>query len=240
MANTPPKVLGILGGLGPMATVYFYELLTRHTQAARDQDHIDVVINSRATTPDRTAYILGESGENPFDIMAGDARRLVEFGADILAIPCNTAHYFYDRLNATIEIPILNMVEETVRTAKRGGCRKLGVLATTGTVRTSTYQRMCALHGLDCAVPDEAAQECLMRVIYGEIKQGRRVDLGAFLYAVKSLRAQGCDRAVLGCTELSLVKRDMHLDAFYLDSMEVLAKSAILAFGKTPVGLDEL
>ena len=240
MAKDPPKVLGILGGLGPMATVYFYELLTRHTKAARDQDHIDVVINSRATTPDRTAYILRESEENPFDIMAADAKRLVKFGADILAIPCNTAHYFYDRLNKTIPIPILNMVEETVCTAKRGGCRKLGILATTGTVHTETYQSMCARYGLECAVPDAAAQQCVMDVIYGDVKQGRPVDLEAFMRAVGSLRAQGCDRVVLGCTELSLVKRDAHLDAFYLDSMEVLAKSAILAFGKTPVGLDDL
>ena len=67
MEQALPKVLGILGGLGPMATVYFYEMLTRHTQAARDQDHIDVIINSRATTPDRTSYILGQSAENPFD-----------------------------------------------------------------------------------------------------------------------------------------------------------------------------
>ena len=74
MEQALPKVLGILGGLGPMATVYFYEMLTRHTQAARDQDHIDVIINSRATTPDRTSYILGQSAENPFDIMAADAR----------------------------------------------------------------------------------------------------------------------------------------------------------------------
>ena len=235
-----PKVLGILGGLGPMATVYFYELLTRHTKAARDQDHIDVIINSRATTPDRTAYILGESTQNPFDIMAEDAARLVTFGADVLAIPCNTAHYFYDRLNATIPIPILNMVEETVRTALRGGCRRLGVLATTGTVQTGTYQRMCARCGLNCAVPDEAAQQCVMEVIYRDVKQGKRADPAAFARAVDSRRAQGCDRVVLGCTELSLVKRDEGLDPFYLDSMEVLAKSAILAFGKTPVGLDEL
>ena len=76
MEQALPKVLGILGGLGPMATVYFYEMLTRHTQAARDQDHIDVIINSRATTPDRTSYILGQSAENPFDIMAADAARL--------------------------------------------------------------------------------------------------------------------------------------------------------------------
>jgi aspartate racemase len=94
MEQALPKVLGILGGLGPMATVYFYEMLTRHTQAARDQDHIDVIINSRATTPDRTSYILGQSAENPFDIMAADAARLVTFGADVIAIPCNTATIF--------------------------------------------------------------------------------------------------------------------------------------------------
>lgn len=117
-------------------------------QAARDQDHIDVIINSRATTPDRTSYILGQSAENPFDIMAADAARLVTFGADVIAIPCNTAHYFYDRLNETIPIPILNMVEETVLAAKAGGSARVGILATTGTVRTRTYQRMCEKHGL--------------------------------------------------------------------------------------------
>ena len=118
-----PRVLGILGGLGPMATVYFYEMLTRHTKVSCDQDHI---INSRASTPDRTRFILGQSDENPFDIMAEDAARLVTFGADVLAIPCNTAHYFYDRLNESIHVPILNMVEQTVLEAKRRGCHKWG------------------------------------------------------------------------------------------------------------------
>ena len=225
MEQALPKVLGILGGLGPMATVYFYEMLTRHTQAARDQDHIDVIINSRATTPDRTSYILGQSAENPFDIMAADAARLVTFGADVIAIPCNTAHYFYDRLNETIPIPILNMVEETVLAAKAGGSARVGILATTGTVRTRT-------------VPDDAAQAAVMDVIYGDIKQGRPADMAAFERAAASLRAQGCDRAILGCTELSLIKRDEGLGAFYLDSMEVLARNAILAFGKTPIGFD--
>ena len=227
MEQALPKVLGILGGLGPMATVYFYEMLTRHTQAARDQDHIDVIINSRATTPDRTSYSLGQS-----------AARLVTFGADVIAIPCNTAHYFYDRLNETIPIPILNMVEETVLAAKAGGSARVGILATTGTVRTRTYQRMCEKHGLPCAVPDDAAQAAVMDVIYGDIKQGRPADMAAFERAAASLRAQGCDRAILGCTELSLIKRDEGLGAFYLDSMEELARNAILAFGTTPIGFD--
>lgn len=162
--NKTPRVLGILGGLGPMASVYFYELLTKHTKAARDQDHIDVIINSRATTPDRTAYILGQSTENPFDIMEADAHRLVTFGAEVLAIPCNTAHYFYDKLEQTAGVPILNMVEQTVLHVKQRGVKKPALLATTGTVAAKTYQRMFEKHGMAFAVPDEKHQNMVMRL----------------------------------------------------------------------------
>ena len=234
----PPKMLGILGGLGPMATVYFYELVTRHTKAACDQDHIDIIINSRATTPDRTRFIMGQSQDDPFDIMAADAARLVTFGAEMLAIPCNTAHYFYDRLNQTIPVPILNMVEETVRTAKQR-CDKVGILATSGTIETRTYQRQCEAQGLACEVPCPADQQKIMDIIYKDIKQGKPADMQAFCEVSDHLRSAGCGRIILGCTELSLIKRDEHLDSFYIDSMEVLAKHAILAFGKTPIGFEE-
>lgn len=234
-----PQTLGILGGLGPMATVYFYDMLVRHTKAACDQDHLDVIINSRASTPDRTAYILGESTQNPFDIMARDAQRLVTFGADVLAIPCNTAHYFYDRLNETISVPILNMVEETVLEAKARGCRRVGILATSGTVQTGTYARMCERHGLEFVCPDEAHQQDLMNVIYGDIKQGKRPDMARFLAVADSLKREGCTRVILGCTELSIIKKDEQLDAFYIDSMSVLAKNAITTFGRTPIGFEK-
>ena len=213
-------------------------MLIDHTPASCDQDHIDIVISSRASTPDRTAFIMGESKDDPFAVMEQDGFSLVHYGATVIAIPCNTAHYFYDRLNETIPIPILNMVEETVLAAKAGGSARVGILATTGTVRTRTYQRMCEKHGLPCAVPDDAAQAAVMDIIYGDIKQGRPANMDAFERAAASLRAQGCDRAILGCTELSLIKRDEGLGAFYLDSMEVLARNAILAFGKTPIGFD--
>ena len=234
-----PQTLGILGGLGPMATVYFYDMLVRHTRAACDQDHLDVIISSRASTPDRTSYILGQSKENPFDIMARDAQRLVTFGADVLAIPCNTAHYFYDRLNETISVPILNMVEETVLEAKTHGCRRVGILATSGTVKTGTYARMCERHGLEFVCPDEAHQQDLMNVIYGDIKQGKRPDMARFFAVADSLKRQGCTRVILGCTELSIIKKDEKLDAFYLDSMSVLAKNAITTFGRTPIGFEK-
>lgn len=234
-----PQTLGILGGLGPMATVYFYDMLVRHTKATCDQDHLDVIISSRASTPDRTSYILGQSTENPFDIMARDAQRLVTFGADVLAIPCNTAHYFYDRLNETISVPILNMVEETVLEAKARGCCRVGILATSGTVQTGTYSRMCERHGLEFVCPDESHQQDLMNVIYGDIKQGKRPDMARFFAVADSLKRQGCTRVILGCTELSIIKKDEQLDAFYIDSMSVLAKNAITTFERTPIGFEK-
>lgn len=230
------KVLGILGGLGPMATAYFYELVTAHTQAARDQDHIDMVISSKATTPDRTAYILGQSEEDPFAVMEAEAKRLVTFGAQVIAIPCNTAHYFYTRLAEVIEVPILNMVGDTAARLKEMGAKKVGILATDGTVQTQTYQRACEAVGLASAVPGEEEQKNVMRVIYGDIKRGAEPDMHRFHAASSQLFEGGCDAIILGCTELSLLKKEGRLDNRYVDSMEVLAEEAIIACGKTPIG----
>ncbi|NLW78040.1 MAG: amino acid racemase [Ruminococcaceae bacterium] len=231
------KVLGILGGLGPMATAYFYELVIAHTVAARDQDHIDMVISSKATTPDRTAYILGESADDPFDVMEREAHRLVTFGAEVIAIPCNTAHYFYTRLDAAIPVPVLNMVRLTAEKAVAKGCTRVGVLATDGTVETDTYQLACRAAGLECVVPDKAAQALVMQVIYDDIKSGMPPNMAAFHIAANQLFGAGCQCLILGCTELSLVKKQGLLDERYIDSIEVLAEAAIVACGKTVQGL---
>ena len=242
MQSGQPKkrpVLGILGGLGPAASCYLYQMIIDHTPAQRDQDHIDLVISSRASTPDRTAFIVGQSTEDPFDVLEQDGISLVRYGATVLAIPCNTAHYFYDRLAAALPVPVLNMPRLTVAQAKAGGCRKLGILATDGTLLAETYQLSCREAGIGWAVPGPEAQRGVMTVIYEQIKKGRRADMALFNAAADDLRAQGCDRAVLGCTELSLVKRDEHLGPFFIDSTEVLCRQAMLACGVTPVGFDE-
>lgn len=232
------KILGILGGLGPMATAYFYELVIAHTKAEKDQDHIDMVISSKATTPDRTAYIVGKSKEDPFVVMEAEARRLVTFGAEVIAIPCNTAHYFYQRLNEVIPVPILNMVGDTVGRVKQMGSKKVGILATDGTIQAETYQLECERQHLACAVPSPAAQSAVMRVIYEDIKAGKAPDMDLFNIAANELFAAGCSHIILGCTELSLLKKAGLLDACYVDSMEVLAEAAITACGKTPIGFD--
>lgn len=230
------KVLGILGGLGPMATAYFYELVIAHTKAEKDQDHIDMVISSKATTPDRTAYIVGKSTQDPFVVMEAEARRLVTFGAEVIAIPCNTAHYFYQRLHEVIPVPILNMVGDTVDRVKQMGSQKVGILATDGTVQAETYQLMCREKGIACAVPGAEAQAAVMRVIYEDIKAGKEPDMRLFNLAADELFSAGCSHIILGCTELSLLKKDGRLDTRFVDSMEVLAEAAITACGKTPVG----
>ncbi len=228
--------LGILGGLGPMATVYFCELLTSHTFAEKDQDHIDMIISSRATTPDRTAYVLGSSTENPLPIMLEEAKKLIDNGADIISIPCNTAHYFYDALASDINIPIINIIRETVSYIKRTGAKKAGILATEGTVRSEAYAKMCRELGLDYAAPDTEHQRLLNEIIYGEIKQGKSPDMEKFSKVCRHMEENGCERLVLGCTELSLVAKENDLGDKFVDSLEVLALKTIRMCGKTPIG----
>ncbi len=116
-------MLGILGGLGPAASCYLYQMLIDHTPASCDQDHIDIVISSRASTPDRTAFIMGKSKDDPFAVMEQDGFSLVHYGATVLTIACNTAHYFYDRLAEALPVPVLNMPRLTVADAKAAGCQ---------------------------------------------------------------------------------------------------------------------
>lgn len=238
MKDNKNPVLGILGGLGPMATVYFYEMITAHTKADRDQDHIDIVINSRATTPDRTDYILGKSSDNPLRIMVEDSKRLKEYGVTLLAIPCNTAHYFYDMLTDAIDIPFLNIMDETAAYLESKGIKKAGVLATEGTVTSRTYHRYLEAHGIECIVPDTEHQKLITSNIYDDIKMGKRADMEKFMRAANSLFENGAERLILGCTELSLIKKNEHLDARFVDSLEVLAKRAIEACGKECIGFD--
>lgn len=229
-------LLGILGGLGPMSSVYFYEMLTEHTEAECDQDHLNIIISSHASTPDRTAYILGNSDENPLDVMIDDVKRLKAYGAGVIAIPCNTAHYFYNELKKEVDIPILNIIEETVDVAFRSGTECIGVLATDGTIKTESYQKVCADHGIRCEVPSEKEQAWLMDIIYGDIKKGKRADMEKFSEICRSLEEKGCQRLVLGCTELSLIKRNEGLGDIFLDSLEALAHRTIMRCNKIAVG----
>ena len=225
--------LGILGGLGPMATVYFYEMLTSRTSAETDQEHIDIVISSHATTPDRSAFITGKSSENPLPVMIEEANKLVGYGADILVMPCNTAHYFYDELAKTVPVPFINIMAETVKKCKELGYKKLGILATEGTARSGAYNQVCERYGVECAVPSDEKQKLLMDVIFNDIKKGKRANMEHFNLVCEELESVGCDVLVLGCTELSLIKKEENLGEKFVDSLEALCDATIARCGKT-------
>lgn len=228
--------LGILGGLGPMSTVYFCELLNRHTAATCDSDHIDMLISSRATTPDRTAYILDKNAPDPLPVMLSEAHRLERAGVDMLVVPCNTAHYFYDGLASGCKTPILNIIDETCAQLSRMGTKKFGLLATEGTIRSGAYERFCKPRNLTCITPTKEEQAVISSIIFDQIKQNKPADMAAFLRVADALCARGCERIVLGCTELSLLKKEGLGEDLFVDSLDVLAYCTILACGKTPVG----
>lgn len=230
---TENKTVGVLGGLGPMATVYFYDLVVEMTESEKDQDHVDMIIVNRATTPDRTAYIVGESDRSPLDYIIKDAKRLESAGVDFLVLTCNTAHYFYKELNDSVKIPLLNMIEETVDYAIEQGHSKIGILATTGNIKMELYQNMCREKGVDFYVPSDDIQKKVMKIIYEDVKAGKPAEMDIFNEIVEVLKKNGCDCAILGCTELSIIKKDEKLpDDFFIDSSEVLAMNAIVKSGR--------
>ena len=225
------KKLGIIGGLGPMATVYFMQLLTQMSDAKSDQEHMEILLHSKPQIPDRTRFIIGQSKENPFPPMVEIGIDLKSQGADLIAVPCITAHYFQKKLEAEIGIPILNAIEETALCLKESGIGRAGIMATDGTIESGLFQKAFEEEKIQCILPDRESQQAVMDMIYGKIKAGEQVDPDVFQDAAGKLFDKGAEAVLLACTELSLVKRDLEIGAGFLDVMEVLARKAVLCCG---------
>lgn len=223
------KILGVLGGMGPMSSVFFYELLTENTDASCDQEHVDMLLSSRATIPDRTDYILGLSDKNPLPIMLEETKRLTDAGCTTIAMTCNTAHYFYEALQESTSVPILNMGRLAVEEIEKRGIKKVGLLATTGTVRTGIYQTACEEKNIECISPDEDGQKTIMSIIYDQVKAGKKVDMKAFKEVSDQLIDNGAQILILGCTELSVIRRTESLGDEYIDPLLVLARECIVS-----------
>ncbi|MDD4715777.1 MAG: amino acid racemase [Oscillospiraceae bacterium] len=231
-ATKTRKTLGVIGGMGPLATCLFYQRIIQRTDALRDQDHIPMIIFSHCTMPDRTEAILNGREETVYSLLLEDARKLEREGAGAIAIPCNTSHYFADRLQDQLSVPIVNMVRETVRAMKERGARKVGVLGTDGTIQTGLYQKECKDLGLFSVIPSPETQKAVMYMIYKEIKKGRSGSPVLFAGIDRELREAGCDGAILACTELSCFGAEERLpEEFYVDAMDVLVERSIEACG---------
>lgn len=228
MRKPDEMMLGVIGGLGPMATAYFMELITDMTDARTDQQHLQMLIYSAPSIPDRTRYILDNTCENPLPEMLRIGKLLAQQGAQRIAIPCVTAHYFVNELESGIPVPVINGVRETALHLKDHGITKVGIMATDGTVRSRVFHRELEQQGIEAVVPSADRQADVMRLIFDDIKAGRPADMARFNAVAGELRQNGAQAIILGCTELSLIKRDNAIGAGFLDAMEILAQQAVL------------
>ena len=189
------KVIGILGGMGPLATADLFQKITLHTAASCDQDHPRVCIDSNTNISDRTAALL-HGGADPVPEMVKSAQRLESIGADLLIMPCNTAHNFYDAVASSVSIPVLHMIAITRDALKSRGVKCAGLLATDGTVQTGIYQRTFEGSGVELLTPDNTEdQSAVMDIIYNGVKAGDLThDATAFrLRASSRARSRGPD-----------------------------------------------
>lgn len=207
--------LGIIGGVGPLASSYFYELLTKSTKAEKDQDHLNIVLFSHSSIPDRTTYILNNENESPLPYLLGDIKTLEQLGCKMIVIPCNTSCYFHKTLQENTSIPVNNMVKDTVDFIKNKGFKKVAIMATKGTIYSNLYQNALTEADIEYILPDT---DKVMSLIYDYVKAGKDVSLELFNSVINGLNVDGY---ILGCTELSVLKKELNLPDNFVDPLEV-------------------
>ena len=227
-------ILGVIGGMGPLATQLYYKLIIEKTDANCDQEHINMIILSHATMPDRTKEILEGRSEELLDLLIKDAKMLEHNGAGVIAIPCNTSHVLMDKLQKSVGIKIINMVEETVRHITNTFSEqdlRIGILATDGTINTGLYQKALEKQGIYPVIPGADSQKLVMKLIYDGVKNGGDINISDFIMVQEELFEKKCHGAILACTELSCLREMYELPPYYIDTMVILAEKSILACG---------
>lgn len=227
---TTPRTLGILGGMGPLATANFFGAVVRATPAESDQGHLPTLVWSDGRVPDRTEALLGR-GPSPLPMLVAGAQTLADSGADVLAIPCNTAHAYLADLAMAIDVPIIDMVRETVSAARRlsPDVGALGILSTSGTRIAKLYDTAAAELGLVAVHIPWDQQDSLVDEAIRIVKGGGRHELAERLLgrAAESLQRLGADVCVTACTELPLIAARVVQVLPVLDSVECLAHAAV-------------
>lgn len=223
------KSLGVIGGMGPLATSVFFERVIENTVANADQDHINMVILNHATLPDRTNVILNKKEDTFLQAIEKDIKLLEHAEVANIAIPCNTSHYFYEQMQAMTNINIINMVEETCKEIQMrfGEKSKVAILATTGTVQSGVYAKGCDQYKIQLHVPNEVFQDEVMNTIYS-IKSNLPVDVSVIEGIIRELvTKENCSCVILACTELSCMKLSEDVEKFCIDAMDVLVEKSI-------------
>jgi len=229
------KTIGVLGGMGPMATVNLTQAIVENTLADTDQQHPPVIVDSNTRIADRTAFLLGLSTADPRPEMLRAAARLDKSGVTCIVMPCNTAHAFYDELAASTKAEVLHMIEETAHWIGENypEQKTIGVLATQGTYSAHVYRSGLEKYGLRQVVPDTEGQRKVTGLIYDGIKANRfDYDLTGYRNAIARMKdEQGIDVIILGCTELSVAHRLHRIEGIFVDPLQIVARAAIKRVG---------
>jgi len=216
-------LLGIIGGMGTQATACFYEKLHALQKVTVEQDYINILLYSKPSVPDRTAFITGQSTESPLDSLISAARILESAGASCIAIPCVTSHYFYSDLSSSVCIPVINLLEETALAASERNVRKVCLLATNGTIKGKVFDSAFKKYNIEiCTVTDDA-QSCLMELIYN-IKCGVPSANDLPEPVKEQAYNAGAEALVLGCTELCIA---LDGSSKVINTLDVLAEAAL-------------
>ncbi|MCL1912998.1 MAG: amino acid racemase [Eubacteriaceae bacterium] len=230
------KTAGIIGGMGALATVDIFQKIVLNTYVECDQDHIPVLIDNNTQVPDRTKFLLGQ-GENPLKTMAFSAIRLQNMGADFLLLGCNTAHALFEELSNCVDIPIINIIEETVKEAHSRGYKKVGLLATEGFIKHASFQPYYDSLGIEVCTPHIEEQEAISSLINAVKANSFQAPMFGLSAVFQRMQASGAEAFVLSCTELPLVfsmcKEFEPFTGMYdmLDPNLVLAQKAICLAG---------
>jgi len=225
------KIIGIIGGMGPLATSDLFKKIIAYTDAKKDQEHVRVLIDSNTNIPDRTAYILGK-GVNPLEEIRESMRLLENAGASVFVMPCNTAHFFYEDLARETKGLFINMLDETAKHIKQNfPGKKVGLLATDGTIESGLYAQYFNKHDIEMIIPKKN-QNYVMEFIYDGIKKGNyNIGMSRLQLAIDEMENEGADIFVLGCTEFSSATYIYTFDERFIDPMDIMARRAIIEAG---------
>ncbi len=220
------KTVGIIGGMGTVATIDLFNKIVLETNAKSDKEHLHILIDNNAQIPDRTSFILGD-GEDPTYELVKSAKNLEKIGADFLAIPCNTAHYFYDVIKENVNIEIINMIEETSKFIKSKNINKVGLLATSGTIKAKVYDNIFENYDIEIVKPNCYEQSIIMDFIYGIKQSEKSFNKEGVIEVINNLKEKNATNVILGCTELPVGMSMLGIEGNFIDPTNILAKACV-------------
>ena len=224
------KIVGVIGGLGPEATVDLMRRVIEATPAKDDTDHIRMIVDNNPKIPSRIKALIEGTGESPAPLMAETARKLAAFGADFLVIPCNTAHFYYDDIYSAVDIPILNMVDLTVQNVLKETpfVQTVGLLASEAVLVTKLYMKRLEERGVKQIHPSAQLQTRIMTSIR-RIKTGKyeEEDKRVLQTAAEELMRRKADVLIVACTELSIISDSIDVAVPVYDASQVLAEGIV-------------